>query len=219
MHTPWGRYRWLRLPYGVSSAPEEFQRRMHEALDGLQLVYCIADDILIIGQGNTREEADRNHDQNVLALMLRVRSRHLKLNPTKIQYKLQKIAFMGSIFSEKGINPDPRIVSDISDMPNPDNKAAVLRCCGMVNYLSKLCQNLSQTIHPLYDLTRDNHEFIWSAIHQSAFDTAKKLISQAPCLAYFDARKPITLQVDAPQGGLGGALLQPTETGRLQPVA
>ena len=25
MHTPWGHYQWTRLPFGVSSAPEEFQ--------------------------------------------------------------------------------------------------------------------------------------------------------------------------------------------------
>ena len=33
--TPWGRYRWLRLPFGVSPAPEEFQRRIDIALEGL----------------------------------------------------------------------------------------------------------------------------------------------------------------------------------------
>jgi len=42
---------------------------MHEALEGLQDVYCIADDILVVGQGDTVEEANRNHDLNVLALM------------------------------------------------------------------------------------------------------------------------------------------------------
>lgn len=30
--TPWGRYRWLRMPFGISPAPEEFQRRMDKAL-------------------------------------------------------------------------------------------------------------------------------------------------------------------------------------------
>ena len=53
MHTPWGRYRWLRLPYGISSAPEEFQMRMQELLDGLCGVGNIADDILIFGLGDT----------------------------------------------------------------------------------------------------------------------------------------------------------------------
>ena len=33
-HTPFGRYRWLRLPFGVSCAPEEFQSRMLELIDG-----------------------------------------------------------------------------------------------------------------------------------------------------------------------------------------
>lgn len=33
--TPWGRYRWLRMSFGISPAPEEFQRRMDEALEGL----------------------------------------------------------------------------------------------------------------------------------------------------------------------------------------
>lgn len=58
MHAPWGRYCWLRLPCRISSAPEEFQLRMHETLEGLQDVYCIADDILVAGQGETREEAN-----------------------------------------------------------------------------------------------------------------------------------------------------------------
>ena len=81
MHTPWVRYYWLRLPYGVSSAPEEFQMRMHEALEGLQDVYCMADDILVVGQGDTKEEAEKNHDVNVLALINRTRERNLKFNP------------------------------------------------------------------------------------------------------------------------------------------
>ena len=55
IQTPSGRYCWLRLPYGISSAPEEFQLRMHEALEGLQDVYYIADDILVVGQGETRK--------------------------------------------------------------------------------------------------------------------------------------------------------------------
>ena len=43
-HTPFGRYRWKRMPFGISSAPEVFQRRMHELIEGLQGVEVIADD-------------------------------------------------------------------------------------------------------------------------------------------------------------------------------
>lgn len=59
MHTPWGRYCWLRQPYRISSAQEQFQLRMHEALEGLQDVYCIADDTVVVGQGDTKQEAGK----------------------------------------------------------------------------------------------------------------------------------------------------------------
>ena len=114
MHTPRGRYKWRRLAYGLSNAPEEFQLRIHEVLNGLRDVFCIADDILVFGQGNTKEEADRNHDENIMALTQRVAEKNLKLNPKKIQFKLQKITFMGSVISEDGLHPDPRKVNAIA---------------------------------------------------------------------------------------------------------
>ena len=94
-----------------------------------------------------------------------------------------------------------------------------MRFCGMVNYLNTFCPNLSQVIKPLFDLTKQDREFIWSDVHQEAFAKAKHLIASAPCLAYFDNKRPVTLQVDASQGGLGGALLQPNDSGDLQQVA
>jgi len=69
MHTCTGRVRWLRLPFGISSAPEEFQRRQREVLEGLNLVLNVVDDILIYGCGDTQEETDEDHDKNVIALL------------------------------------------------------------------------------------------------------------------------------------------------------
>ena len=60
--TPWGRYRWLRLPFGVSPAPEEFQRRIDIALEGLPGQKTIADVVLVFGAGDTDEEALKDHD-------------------------------------------------------------------------------------------------------------------------------------------------------------
>ena len=47
--TQWGRYRWLRMPFGIRPAPEEFQRRLNESLEGLEGVRAVADDILRMG--------------------------------------------------------------------------------------------------------------------------------------------------------------------------
>ena len=51
--TPWGRFRWLRMPFGLSPAPEEFQRRVNDILLGLPGIKVIADDILVFGCGQT----------------------------------------------------------------------------------------------------------------------------------------------------------------------
>ena len=48
-NTPFGRFRWLRMPFGIRSASEEFQRRISTALEGLAGVKVIVDDILIYG--------------------------------------------------------------------------------------------------------------------------------------------------------------------------
>ncbi len=56
-NTPFGRYRWRRMPFGISSAPEVFQRRMHEVIEGLQGVEVVADDFVTVGFGDTEEEA------------------------------------------------------------------------------------------------------------------------------------------------------------------
>ena len=59
---PNGRYRYLRMPFGISSGPEEYQRRQREFLEGLEGVINIADDICIFGCGDTVEQASIDHD-------------------------------------------------------------------------------------------------------------------------------------------------------------
>ena len=67
--TLFGRYKWLRMHFGISSAPEEFQHRHHEVLENLNGVEVIADDILVYGRGETYEEALADRDKNLEALL------------------------------------------------------------------------------------------------------------------------------------------------------
>ena len=73
--TPWGRFRWLRMPFGISPAPEEFQRRLDEALEGLEGTKAVHDDILVWGCGKTQEEADEDHDKKLSILFERCRTK------------------------------------------------------------------------------------------------------------------------------------------------
>ena len=53
------------MPFGIKSAPEEYQRRIHEELEGLKGVAVIADDILIYGEGDYLETAKIDHENNL----------------------------------------------------------------------------------------------------------------------------------------------------------
>ena len=59
-NTPYGRFRWFRMPFGLNYAPEEFQRRQNEIVEGLRVVYMM----IIFGEGDTEEEANRGHHRN-----------------------------------------------------------------------------------------------------------------------------------------------------------
>lgn len=61
VHTSYGKYRWLRLPFGITSAPDEFHMRLTSALEGLDGMISIADDILVYGEGNNFEDAQADH--------------------------------------------------------------------------------------------------------------------------------------------------------------
>ena len=208
MHTPISRYRWLRMPFGVSLGPEEYQRRQHEALEGLTGVVNKADDILVFGSGDSMEEAEKDHDINLWNLMLRCREVNLKLNPRKFQFKVKQVTWMGHLLSSNGITPHPDRVQAIKDMTPPQDVKGVQRFLGMCNYLSRFTPNLAEIVKPLTELTHVNAVWSWSSQHDKAFKTAKSLIANATTLKFFDVNKPCVLQVDASDTGLGGALLQ-----------
>lgn len=73
--TRFGRYRWLKLPFGISPAPEYFQHRLDQAIEGLPGVRTVADDILITGEGDTLQDAIKDHDKKLLALLARCRDK------------------------------------------------------------------------------------------------------------------------------------------------
>ena len=196
------------MPFGIASGPEEYQRRQHEFLDGLQGVINIADDICVFRCVNSKEEADLDHDKNLTSLLEKSSKQDLRLSAKKIQFKSTSVTFMGHKLTDKGVEPDPAKVDAITKMPTPTDKAGVQRFLGMCQYLSKFWQNLSETVLPLRDLTKENSTFLWSNNHENAFNTAKNLIASATALRYYDPTLPVTLQVDASEDAIGGVLLQ-----------
>ena len=205
--TPFGRYRYLRMPFGVSAAPEEFECKLHEHLSDLEGMEVLRDDILVTGSGDTLADATADHDQNLLRLLKRARKVNLKFNSKKLDLRKPEVKYMGHVLTSEGLKPDPDKVKAVSEMPKPTCKQETLSLLGFVNYLAKFLPRLSEIAQPIRELKKDAR-FIWSRQHDKAFEQIRKLVTRHPVLKYYDMNAEVTLQCDASEKGLGATLLQ-----------
>ena len=192
--TPWGRYRYLRMPFGISPAPC-FQRKLDQNHEGLKGIYKVADDILITGRGTTKDEAVKSDDANLLKLLERRQERNLKLKREKIQLKCT------DVLTPEGIKPDSRKVEAVLKMERPSNLAAVKSLSKFLNKLPELCE-------PLRRLTHKGVEWSWSTEQEKAFGSVKQAVTSAPILRYFNSSEPFEGQGDASANGIGFVLMQ-----------
>lgn len=189
--TPYGRYKWNRVPFGISPAPELYQRVQHEIIEGLEGVECICDDLLIYGCGDTHEEAMSDHNKKLKKLLIRLRGKNLKLNKDKIKLCQTEVDFFGHLLTNEGIKPDSLKLAAIINMPSPKNVKEVQTFIGMVTYLSKFVPNLSAVSEPIRRVSHNNCQFEWKGEQRESFKNVKKLVSAITKLQYYDSNKPI----------------------------
>jgi hypothetical protein len=202
MATPFGRYNWRRLPYGLTVSAEIFQKKLHQALEGLMGVHCVADDCVVHGENVA------DHDDKMNKLFHRCTEQGIRLNKQKCKLRLSEIPFLGHIISAEGLKTDPAKIEAVINMATPTCKESVERLKGTVNYLARFVPLLSQVLHPIAQLTHKDVEWNWGPIHDQAFEKVKMLLTEALVLAYFDPKKQLIIQCDASKYGLGAALLQ-----------
>ena len=125
------------MPYGSMNSQDAFEAKMDQILEGLEGVLSIADDIVV--HGTTEEQ----HDGNMWKLMARARQNGLVFNPDKCLLKADSIMFFGCLYDKNGVQPDPEKVETIRAMPAPTCLRELQEFIGMVTYLSKFIQGLS----------------------------------------------------------------------------
>ncbi len=199
--TPHGRYRYLRMPYGLKSASDVFQQSIEQLFGDLPCS-IVVDDIIVSGRDKSE------HDRNLKLVLERARKVNLKLNPKKCKFGVSQVNYVGHVFTDAGLKADSRKIEAILNMPEPTDVQGLQRYLGMVNYLSKYIPHLSEIAAPLRQLTHKNIHWSWMPQHTQAFKQIKEKIAQAPSLQYFNMSKSVTLTCDASKYGLGAACLQ-----------
>lgn len=200
--TPFGKYRYLRCPMGICNAPEIFHSLMLEMVEGIEGVEVYIDDILV--HAPTKEL----HDEHLRQVLERCRAAGVTLNLEKSVFAQKQVTFLGHQLSAEGIRPEKGKVQAVLEMSVPEDKKAVERFLGFINYLGKFIPNLSELCHPLRLLCRKEVEFVWEKSQEEAFQAIKSKVCNAPTLGLFNANKPVCLSADASAHSIGAVILQ-----------
>ncbi|UYV82313.1 hypothetical protein LAZ67_21001683 [Cordylochernes scorpioides] len=206
MSTPYGRYCYTRMPYGFSSAPEIFQRIIHQLYLGVPNVVTYMDDVLIYSDSETEH-------LKILGQVLEIAKENgLKFDKTKTQLMQPSVRYLGHIVSTEGIRPLESKVKAILDMPGPQDKKALQRFLGMVTYLAKYLPNLSDKTANMRLLLRKNEPWVWNDLRDRDYRERERdlklQLTSAPCLRHFDPKLDIDISTDASSNGLGAVLQQ-----------
>ena len=210
--SPFGRFYYKRLPFGITSAPEIFQRTMEEILQGINNVVCFFDDILI------HSSCPEEHEKHIATVLQRLEEVGLKLNKGKSEFRQKEIEFLGHHISGEGIRPSDEKVEAIRNMPEPKNITELKRILGMINFLGRFIPSLSTILRPMTALLEKDKEWLWGEPQKQAFSSVKAALTSTPTLTFFDLSKPTMVSSDASSYGIGGVLLQ-EHNGIQRPVA
>ena len=211
--TPFGRYCFNKLPFGISSAPELFQKRMGKLVEGLEGAVCLIDDVLVFG------DDQEQHDARLEKVLKRVESAGVTLNPDKCEFSKSSIKFLGHCIDQQGIRVDPEKTAALCRMEPPKTVSDLRRFMGMVNQMGKFSPNIAQMSKPLRDLLSIKRAWLWGPEQDRAFNALKAELTKPTVLALYDSTAKSKVSADASSFGLGAVLLQKNKECEWKPVA
>ena len=199
---PFGKYKFLMVPFGLAQAPAYFQLLMNKVLDGLDFAITYLDDI-IISSPNELE-----HLEHLEEVFCRLREADMKMKHSKCDFFKSKIHYLGHFISAEGIRPLPNKLYCIRNMPALKDVKEIKQFLGLTGYYRKFVPRFADISRPLTTLTKKDPKFKWTPACHRSFNLLKETLCRELILKYADNSKPYTLYTDASKYGWAEVLTQ-----------
>ena len=210
-----GLFQFIRMPFGLVSAPAVFARMMRMLHLADLSAENFFDDILV----HSASWSDHlHHVRNVLD---RLKSYGLTARPSKILADFQSLEFLGHVVGSGVLRPDESKTEKILQVSTPTTKKQVRSLLGLLSFYRRYIPGFASVAAPLTDLTKESgrscRSIHWTPDCASALQEIQDILSRKPVLLLPRLDLPFVLQTDASSTGLGAVLLQEFEDS-LHPV-
>ena len=160
------------------------------------------DDIVIFGR--TEAELMSRMDE----VFTRLGKAGLKVKPKKCHFFVKKTDYLGHVISEDGVRVSPEKVAAVRDWPRPQCVTELRSFLGTASYYRRFVAGFANVAAPLHDLTKQGVKFIWTEECEKAFTELKRVLCDAPVLAFPVPEAQFVLDTDASDQGIGAVLSQ-----------
>ncbi|CAH1994743.1 unnamed protein product [Acanthoscelides obtectus] len=214
-----GLFRYKRLMFGISCAPEIFQKTLERMLLGCEGVVNYIDDILIYGKDSLE------HDLRLKKVISVLNENNVVIRNDKCCFRMEKVSFLGHELSGEGVRPLKKYISTIKEFRAPKTTGELQSFLGLVNFVSKWIPNYATVTEPLKILLRNktgNRTDItenWGSEQKSCFESLKEIMSNISSLGYYNVSDRTIVIADASPVGLGGVLVQTNSKGEPRIIA
>ena len=190
-NSPFGKFEYIKVPFGLAQAPAYFQELMTGILKDFPFAIAYLDDIIIFSK------TPQEHLSHICMVFEKLRTANLSMKKSKCNFFSKEIQYLGHILSATGIRPLPSKTQAIQHMNPPTTPKQVRAFLGLVGYYRKFIKGFAKVAKPLTLLTRQQVKFEWTSDHQTAFEHLKNAIVQAPILHYPNPNKTYIMYTDA----------------------
>ena len=156
--------------------------------------------------------------QHVQLVLDHLRKADLKLKPSKCEWAMKEIPFLGHLLTTEGIKPQPRLLKKVNEFEKPTNLKALRGFLGLTGYYRTFLPNYTKLAKPFYELTKKGVKFTWSPECEQSFQAFKRALTNPPLLIHPDFSKTFVLVTDASEYYIGAALGHEID-GKFRPCA